>query len=70
MTVPKIVEIKNLDLEKIQTEIIQLQKQLFELRIKKGTRQTFKPHLFKHTKHRLKQLIFLEDEKIFNRTTS
>jgi large subunit ribosomal protein L29 len=70
MALPKIVQIKNLDLEKIQTEIIELQKQLFELRIKKGTRQTFKPHLFKHIKHRLKQLIFLEDEKIFNRTTS
>jgi large subunit ribosomal protein L29 len=70
MTLPKINEIRNFELEKIQLEILQLKKQLFELRVKKGTRQTFKPHLFKHTQHRLNQLIFLESEKTFDKSTS
>lgn len=67
MSLPKINEIRNLELEKIQIEILQLKKQLFEIRIKKGTRQTFKPHLFKHIQHRLNQLIFLESEKIVDK---
>jgi large subunit ribosomal protein L29 len=63
MTLPKITEVRNLELKKIQLEIIELKKQLFSLRIKRATRQTFKPHLFKHTQHRLKQLILLQSEK-------
>ena len=70
MTLPKINEIQNFELEKIQLEILQLKKQLFELRVKKGTRQTFKPHLFKHIQHRLNQLIFLESKKIFDKSAS
>jgi len=66
MSLPKINEIQNYDLDTIQTEIIKIRKELFELRIKKGTKQTFKPHLFKHNYHRLNQLIFLEYEKIFD----
>lgn len=67
MSLPKIDEIKNLDLETIQSEILNLRKELFELRMKKGTRQSFKPHLFKHTRHRLNQLISLEYQKIFGK---
>lgn len=69
MSLPKIIEIEDLDLEKIQSEIIELKKQLFKLKIKKGTNQPFKPHLFKHTYHRLRQLIFLEHKKIYNKTS-
>lgn len=67
MSLPKISEVKDLDLETIQAEILSLRKELFELRMKKGTRQTFKPHLFKHTRHRLNQLIYLEHQKIFGK---
>ena len=69
MSFPKISEIKNYDLETIQNEIIRIRKELFELRIKKGTRQSLKPHLFKHTQHRLNQLIFLEAKKLFEDKT-
>ena len=68
MGLPKIEEIKELDIEKIQSEILNLKKELFELRMKKRTRQAFKPHLFKHTRHRLNQLIYLEYQKIFGKT--
>ena len=35
-----------------------LQKNLFDLRIKKSTSQTVKPHLFIHAKRRIAQLKF------------
>ena len=35
-----------------------LQKSLFDLRIKKSTSQTVKPHLFIHAKRRIAQLKF------------
>jgi large subunit ribosomal protein L29 len=44
-----------LDIEK---EIFLLQKNLFDLRLKKSTSQSVKPHLFKHTKRRIAQLNF------------
>lgn len=64
MSLPKIEEIKDFDLQKIQIEILELKKQLFNLRIRKKTSQNVKPHLFKYIQYRLKQLIFLEDKKI------
>ena len=69
MSLPKIEEIENLKLGEIQIEILKLKKELFELRIKKGTRQSLKPHLFKHIQHRLNQLIFLEAKKLFEDQT-
>ena len=38
-------------------------KQLFDLRLKKATRQSFKPHLFKHNKRKVAQLLTLESQK-------
>jgi large subunit ribosomal protein L29 len=66
MKLKKIEEIKKIDIKEIQSDIISLKKELFELRIKKGTRQTFKPHLIKLNRHRLNQLISVEYQKIFN----
>jgi ribosomal protein L29 len=42
----------------IDKEIFLLQKNLFDLKLKKFTSQNVKPHLFTHTKHRLSQLEF------------
>ena len=42
----------------IEKEIFLLQKTLFDLRIKRSTSQTIKPHLFTHAKRRLAQLKF------------
>lgn len=66
MKLKKIEEIKNMDITTIQNEIIFLKKELFHLRIKKGTRQTFKSNLVKLNRHRLNQLISVEYQKIFN----
>lgn len=57
MALPKKKQVIDLAPIKLQSEIITIKKQLFELRIKKATGQTLKPHIFKHLQHRLKQLI-------------
>ena len=41
-------DLKSFDNETLTKEIVAAKKQLFELRLKKATRQSFKPHLFKH----------------------
>jgi len=56
-------ELKDLDNEALSKEIIATKKQLFELRLKKATRQSFKPHLFKHSKRKVAQLLTLESQK-------
>lgn len=49
------------DLELVAEEIFLAQKTLFELRMKKRTSQTTKPHLFTHTKRKLAQLNTLKN---------
>jgi len=56
-------ELKSFDKETLNKEIVATKKQLFELRLKKATRQSFKPHLFKHSKRKIAQLLTLESEK-------
>jgi large subunit ribosomal protein L29 len=56
-------ELKSLDNESLTKEIIEIKKQLFDLRLKKATRQSFKPHLFKHKKRKVAQLLTLESQK-------
>ena len=56
-------ELKSFDKETLAKEIVAKKKQLFELRLKKATRQSFKPHLFKHNKRKIAQLLTLESEK-------
>lgn len=62
MTLPKIEEIRKLNLSEIQNEIILSKRQLFDLNFKKATRQSFKSHLFKHTKRRIAQLMLVQQE--------
>jgi large subunit ribosomal protein L29 len=56
-------DLKSFDNETLTKEIIAAKKQLFELRLKKATRQSFKPHLFKHNKRKIAQLLTLESQK-------
>ena len=49
-------EIIALSNSEISKEIIQIEKELFQLQFKKATRQPFKPHQIKHAKRRLAQL--------------
>jgi large subunit ribosomal protein L29 len=59
MTLPKYKDLNALiNLSDIDQEIFLLQKNLFDLRIKRSTNQANKPHLFTHTKRRIAQLKF------------
>jgi ribosomal protein L29 len=59
MSLPKYKDLENLNtIEDLDNEIFLLQKNLFDLRIKKSTSQSVKPHLFAHAKRRLVHLKF------------
>jgi large subunit ribosomal protein L29 len=59
MSLPKYKDLENIsNLSDIDQEIFIIQKDLFDLRLKRSTSQTTKPHLFKHAKRRLSQLKF------------
>jgi ribosomal protein L29 len=59
MSLPKYTELNSLNtIGEIEKEIFILQKSIFDLRIKKSTSQTVKPHLFTHAKRRIAQLKF------------
>lgn len=59
MSLPKYKDLNSLtNIVDIDKEIFLLQKSLFDLRIKRSTSQTIKPHLFTHAKRRLAQLQF------------
>ena len=59
MSLPKYKDLNSLtNSADIDKEIFILQKSLFDLKIKRSTSQTIKPHLFIHAKRRLAQLKF------------
>jgi len=57
MSLPKYKDIKG-TIEEIDQEIFILQKSLFDLKIKKSTKQDVKAHLFIHIRRRLAQFEF------------
>nr|YP_009732348.1 50S ribosomal protein L29 [Gracilaria textorii]QHS71022.1 50S ribosomal protein L29 [Gracilaria textorii] len=62
MALPKIKDIKHLTNSEIHKKIIELKKEIFELKLKQTTRQNIKPHLFKHKKHQLAQLLTIKQD--------
>lgn len=56
MSLPNFNEIKSIGNIEISKKIIQTEKELFNLRFKKATRQNFKSHEIKYNKRRLAQL--------------
>lgn len=69
MGLPKFQDLKILKTEnEINQEIFLVQKNLFDLRMKRSTNQNIKSHLFVHYKRRIAQLQFkkylLNNEKI------
>ena len=60
MSLPKIDEIRTLSEIELENEILNIKKELFKLRLRRGTRQSFKSHQFKHNKHRLAQLLMIK----------
>jgi large subunit ribosomal protein L29 len=68
MIFSKFNEIKNLTVRELNEEIVFLKKELFVLRIKKATLKKIKPHLLKHLKHRISQILFYKSQlKIKNK---
>lgn len=63
MPLPKITDARDLSDEKLSDEILAVKKQLFQLRLQKATRQLDKPHQFKHARHRLAQLLTVENQR-------
>jgi large subunit ribosomal protein L29 len=63
MALSKISDISDLDNESLQNEILFVKKELFELRLKKATRQDFKPHNFKHNRRKLSQLLMVQYQR-------
>lgn len=63
MTFPKVEEVRNLSDEELVAEIVNIKRELFDLRMLKATGRLEKPHLFKHTRHRLAQLLTIEKER-------
>jgi large subunit ribosomal protein L29 len=66
MSFSSYTELNKLTDEMIASELLSSKKQLFELRLKKATRQSFKSHLFKHIKHRVAQLQTLQSKRKYN----
>ncbi|KJH72145.1 50S ribosomal protein L29 [Aliterella atlantica] len=63
MALPKISEARELNDQELGEQIVEIKKQLFQLRLQKATRQLEKPHQFRHAKHRLAQLLSVEHER-------
>jgi large subunit ribosomal protein L29 len=53
-------ELNQLNKEVLSNTILELKKKLFELRLQKATRQSFKSHSFKHIKRKIAQLLTIE----------
>lgn len=56
MGIVKFKLLKSLSTEQIKKAIVETEKELFSLRLKKATRQSFKPNKIKSAKCRLAQL--------------
>lgn len=63
MPLSKFEDLKSLSDQELTEQIAEVRKDLFQLRFQKATRQTVKPHQFKHARHRLAQLMTIERQR-------
>jgi large subunit ribosomal protein L29 len=63
MALSKAKDFESLSDEDLAEQIAEVRKDLFQLRFQKATRQTVKPHQFKHARHRLAQLMTIERQR-------
>nr|YP_009589137.1 50S ribosomal protein L29 [Corallina ferreyrae]YP_009660605.1 50S ribosomal protein L29 [Corallina chilensis]QBL75653.1 50S ribosomal protein L29 [Corallina ferreyrae]QCS25553.1 50S ribosomal protein L29 [Corallina chilensis] len=61
MNLMNIKEIKNLSSVDINNKIIEIKREIFDLKFKQATRQSIKPHLFKAYKRMLAQLLTIRN---------
>ena len=69
MALPKIAEVRKMSDDDIAAAILDAKKKLFELRLQQATRRLEKTHEFKHTRHRLGQLLTVERERQLAQST-
>lgn len=67
MALTNFQSLKELSDDQIENSIIEAKKELFNLRLSQATRQSFKPHNFKHLKRKVAQLLTLETQKKLNK---
>jgi large subunit ribosomal protein L29 len=64
MALPKVADARKLSDEELLNEIVATKRRLFQLRFQKATRQLDKQvHQFKHERHRLAQLMTVQQER-------
>lgn len=63
MSLPKIKEARDLSDAEVAEQILAVKRQLMQLRLQQATGRLDKPHMFKHAKHRLAQLMTVERER-------
>lgn len=63
MTSSTIAELRNLSESDISKEINEIRKELFDLRFQQATRQLSNSHRFKLARHKLAQLMTVQNEK-------
>ncbi|MGL5079901.1 MAG: 50S ribosomal protein L29 [Microcoleaceae cyanobacterium] len=63
MAFSKVEEVRQLDNQELAEQILELKKKLVNLRLLKATGRMEKHHEFKHTRHRLAQLMTVEHER-------
>ena len=63
MPLPKIEDARKLSDQELAEEILATKRKLFDLRFQQATRRLEKSHEFKHTRHRMAQLLTIERER-------
>jgi large subunit ribosomal protein L29 len=63
MSLPKIKESRDLSDVEVAEQILAVKRQLMHMRLQQATGRLDKPHMFKHAKHRLAQLMTVERER-------
>ena len=63
MAFTNVEELNKLADDVLATEILEAKKKLFELRLQRATRQSFKSHSFKHLKRKVAQLLTIESSR-------
>ena len=69
MSSSDISELRKLDSDVLDEKIISIQKELADLRVKKATRQEFKPHVFKQKRLNLAQLLTIKSQNEIKQLT-
>jgi large subunit ribosomal protein L29 len=69
MSSSDISELRKLDSDLLDEKIISIRKELADLRVKKATRQEFKPHVFKQKRLNLAQLLTIKSQNEIKQLT-